>query len=274
MSPPPRTADLAHRLVDLSLDDADRIAALAQALPAGAAISRRTAAALHGFHVFSHRERHERLPLECTVPRGAERVRRPGVLSCTSTLRGDVTSLGGLPVTTVQRTVLDIARYCVPDVAIAMLDRALRQGLRDRDDLLDRLEEVRGDRGVGQARHLLRAADAGSESPGESACRLRLVDAGFDRPQTQIRVERPNGRHYRLDTGWEERRLAVEYDGFEPHAGPVAFARDTRRRAWLAGQGWTVLVAHSGHVFGRAMDLELAVGEILGVAPRNRRRTW
>ncbi|WP_432560836.1 hypothetical protein [Kineococcus sp. SYSU DK003] len=274
MPQPPRTAELAHHLVDLSLDDAARIRALARAIPDGGAVSRRTAALVHGFHLFGHREQSERIPLQCTIPRGAERVRRPGVQSFTSTLRGDVVDLDGLPVTSIERTVLDIARYCTPDVAIAMLDLSLRRGLWDREALLERVEEVRGDRGVGKARYLIQAADPGAESPGESACRLRLLDAGFDRPQTQILVPRGRGRHFRLDVGWEDLLLAVEYDGVEPHAGGEAYARDTRRRAWLSDQGWTVLVAHKGHVFGTSTELQNAVGEILGVAPRTRRRLW
>lgn len=274
VSHPPRTADLARRLVDLSLDDADRVRALATALPAGGAVSRRTAAALHGFHLFGHREQNARLPLQCTLPRGSERIRRPGVESFTATLDGDVTHLDGLPVTTVERTVLDVARWCPPDLALPMLDLALRRGAWDRDELLARAEEVRGDRWVAQARYLITVADAGAESPGESLLRLRLADAGFDRPQTQIRVERGRGRHYRLDLGWAERRVAVEYDGVEGHDGAVHRAHDTRRRQWLFAQGWTVVVAHKGHVLGRSMELENAVGEILGVAPRNRYRRW
>lgn len=234
----------------------------------------RTAAALHGFHLFGHKEQGTRLPLQCTIPRGSTAVRRPGVQSFTSTLDGDVTSLGGLPVTTLPRTVLDVARYCTPDVGIAMLDQSLRMGLWDRDDLRARIEAIRGDRWVDRARNLIEAADAGAESPGESACRLRLWDAGFPRFQTQIRVERGGGRHYRLDMGLREILLAVEYDGVESHEGPERFAHDRRRRAWLFDQGWSVLVAHKGHVYGSSMDLELAVGEILGVAPKNRRRTW
>ncbi|GAH59580.1 unnamed protein product, partial [marine sediment metagenome] len=36
---------------------------------------------------------------------------------------------------------------------------------------------------------------------------------------------------YYLDMGWEERRLAVEYDGDHHRSNPVQFARDVRRLA-------------------------------------------
>ncbi len=49
---------------------------------------------------------------------------------------------------------------------------------------------------------------------GESWLRLRIVDAGFPRPVVQIEVLDADGRCvYRLDLGWPDRRLAVEYDG-------------------------------------------------------------
>ena len=96
--------------------------------------------------------------------------------------------------------------------------------------------------------------------------RLRVVDAGFPRPEPQIWVHDARGAPlYRLDMGWREVRAAGEYDG-EEHHGPDEAEHDRHRRAVLEQEhGWTVLVAGRGDVLGRDMGLERAVGEVLGL---------
>jgi len=212
--------------------------------------------------------------LECTVPRGADPVRRHGVSSYSAILTGDVTEIRGIPVTSVSRTVLDVARWCAPDAAIAMLDRSLAMGLWDPEEVLEHAEQFRGDKGIRWARHLVAAADPGAESPGESACRLRLVDAGFPRCQTQIRVRRSAGSPLRIDMGWAEFGAAVEYDGREPHSSTEAAIRDRWRREWLGTRDWTIVPARSRDVYGTDMALEYAVAQMIGVPPRHHRRLW
>jgi hypothetical protein len=66
---------------------------------------------------------------------------------------------------------------------------------------------------------LMRAApfsaevDAGAQSPKESWLRLLLVDAGLPAPTTQIPVLDGYRVVALLDMGWEECKVAVEYDG-------------------------------------------------------------
>ena len=80
--------------------------------------------------------------------------------------------------------------------------------------------------------------------------------------------------NYRLDLGWPERRVAVEYDGEEFHGTPEQRVHDERRRATLERCGWTVISVGSGEVLGRSLALERGVGELLGLEPATRSRLW
>ena len=48
------------------------------------------------------------------------------------------------------------------------------------------------------------------------------------------------GRVAYLDAGWEDIRLAIEFDGAGTHGGDYR-ERDLRRDTWLASLGWLVL---------------------------------
>lgn len=80
--------------------------------------------------------------------------------------------------------------------------------------------------------------DGGAESLPESRLRLLLVRGGLPRPETQI--EFPELR-IRVDLGWREWQVAVEYDG-------VQHWNDRRQRSWdidrialLEEAGWVVV---------------------------------
>lgn len=271
----PRNRRLSDVLADLSVPEPVRRSAAAAALPPGAALCRRSASREHGLDLLMPDERVRPANVQCLVPTGQEPISRTGVSCFVSDLDGvDVVVLDGLPLTAVDRTLLDIARFERTPLALAILDRALAARAFSPPVLLARLDRLSGQRGVGRARRLITLADAGAESPGESWCRLRVVDAGFDAPETQIEVPRPGrASPFRLDMGWSARRKAVEYDGVEDHSCLQDRAYDAARRRWIEAQGWSVLVVGKGEVLGTRPTLELAVGELLGEAPRIR-RTW
>ena len=84
--------------------------------------------------------------------------------------------------------------------------------------------------------------DGGAESPQETRTRLLLIAAGFPRPRTQIMVCDEFGYFIaRIDMGWLEWKVGVEYDGPQHWAGPAAHARDVERIADLEAQGWTII---------------------------------
>ncbi len=261
-------------LTDPGADERLRLRAAASVLPPGAAIARRSAAGVHGFRSAVPHESDPAAEVHVVLPTGRSALRRPGIRSWSADTDGDVVLVDGLPVTSPLRTALDAARFEPPPVALAMLDLGLRRGLFARGEAQERLARQPGERGVARARRLVDLADPGAESPGESWLRLRCADAGFPAVTTQIEVPRGRGRPYRLDLGWPERRVAVEYDGREFHEGAAQRAHDERRRAHLARLGWTVVGVGAGEVLGRSSELERGLGELLGLQPRLLARTW
>jgi very-short-patch-repair endonuclease len=68
-----------------------------------------------------------------------------------------------------------------------------------------------------------------------------MLDGGLPAPVLQHEVVDANGRRWRLDFAWPERRVALEYDGVAWHSGAEAFFRDRRRYATLQELGWVVV---------------------------------
>jgi hypothetical protein len=68
---------------------------------------------------------------------------------------------------------------------------------------------------------------AAAESPQETRLRLLLVRSGFPRPVTQIPVRNDRGRVVRrIDMGWPDRMVGVEYDGEQHWTNPRTHAED------------------------------------------------
>ena len=107
---------------------------------------------------------------------------------------------------------------------------------------LRELPRFKGFRGVVQLRELAPLVDPRSESPGESALRLRWLDAGLPAPELQVPVRAAGILRYRGDLGLPALRFLAEYDGREHHTTPADRAYDEQRRAWLRDRGWVVVV--------------------------------
>jgi hypothetical protein len=163
-----------------------------------------------------------------------------GVVTYRDTLLGDeVTSMGRMSITTAERTAFDLARRGPVGEAVARLDalaRATHFKAENVGVLAARHPHVSGRR---QVDRVLDLVDAGSESPRETWLRLLLIDDGFPRPQTQIPVLGPDGYPlYRLDMGWEDAMIAVEYDGSD-HRKLSRVRSDILRSEYLIRLGWT-----------------------------------
>jgi hypothetical protein len=151
----------------------------------------------------------------------------------------EVQAIGGLPTTTPARTALDLAcRYPVGD-AVAAIDALARATDLKIADVELLAELYRGRRGIRRARVALSLIDAGAESPRETWLRLLLVRAGFPAPRTQIPVYDEYGQLVAvLDMGWQDIKLAVEYEGDHHRTDRRQFNKDIRRADALAELGW------------------------------------
>ena len=263
---------------ELPDDLASRAAAVALALPSRAALCRGTAGWLLGIgDVRGPGRASGPADVECVVPTGATPVRRAGLRCFQAPLQpADVVLVEGLRCTTPERTAADLARWLPRPMGLAALDALAHRALIDLDLVQLQLDHAVGYPGVAVARGLLPLVEPGTESFGESWLRLRILDAGFPRPQAQVWVRDLIGPPvYRLDLAYPALRIGLEYDGDAHHGSSANVAKDDVRRDRLRRElGWRVTGFHRGHVLGQQMHLERGVGELLGQAPTISRRTW
>ncbi|MGN7703417.1 hypothetical protein [Cellulosimicrobium sp. 22601] len=157
----------------------------------------------------------------------------------------DRTLVAGLPVTTLERTVVDCARSLPGAQALVVADSALRAGA-DPAVLGALLAEAAGRRGVRRARAVVGLADARSESPGESVVRWVVHDAGLPAPVPGLEVPTWRGSLW-VDLGWPEHRVAVEFDGAVKYSGGgfgdprSRLQQEKARHDALVEAGWVVL---------------------------------
>jgi hypothetical protein len=154
----------------------------------------------------------------------------------------EIAVIGDMRVTTPARTAFDLARRYPLDVSVAAIDalaQAVELKLADIELLVDR---YKGRRGTKAARAALELVDGGAQSPKETWLRLLLLSAGFPRPQTQIAVRNELGwpQAY-LDMGWEDIKVAVEYDGDQHRSSRAQYVKDIRRLEMLERMGWIVI---------------------------------
>ncbi len=121
-------------------------------------------------------------------------------------------------------------------IAIDALAQRTRLKVADVELLADR---YRGHRGIRQARTVIAMVDPGAESPRESSLRLLLIRGGFPPPTTQIPVYDQYGVLVAvLDMGWEDVKIAAEYDGDHHRTDRRTFNNDIRRSESLNELGW------------------------------------
>jgi hypothetical protein len=137
----------------------------------------------------------------------------------------EIGSWFGVPLTTMPRTIVDLARHD-RRTGIMAADAALREDCVTRTELGAALASARGWPGVRQAREIVSLADGDAESPLESIVRLALHDDGFPPPKLQRVVA-----GYRVDFLWPEYRLILEADGRGKYRDDALWhERSVRRR--------------------------------------------
>lgn len=170
---------------------------------------------------------------------------REVIRHCAALPEVDRTVHRALPVTGIERAVLDCAMTLPVDRGLVIADSALHRGV-DPGDLADRLRRFAGHRGVRRARTVLALGDGRAESPGETLVRLAVLRSGLPEPELQIGVATQSGTFW-LDLGWSRWKLAIEFDGFvkysSPYGGTAADAvfAEKRRQDALEDAGWKII---------------------------------
>ncbi|WP_059017140.1 DUF559 domain-containing protein [Mycobacterium sp. M26] len=169
------------------------------------------------------------------------RVRRDGLHD------NEVQVLRGLPLTTPARTAFDIARRGRVRSAVAGVDALLNATDVPVAEVSAIAAAHPHTRGLRQLEAVLGLADPGAQSPKESWLRLVIVEAGLPKPRTQVPVRSGDGwSTYYLDMGWEDLKIAVEYDGDHHRTDRLQYGRDIRRMEALSALGWIVIRVVAG----------------------------
>jgi len=153
----------------------------------------------------------------------------------------EMTRVAGLPVTTVARTAFDLGRHLPREEALVRLDALTRATPFAIQDVMLLAKRYRSARGTLRLREVLSLVDSGAASPIESWLRLLLVDAGLPAPSTQILVVDGWTLLALLDMGWEEFKVAAEYDGDQHRTDRRQYVRDIERQRKLERGGWILV---------------------------------
>ncbi|KLO46410.1 DUF559 domain-containing protein [Mycobacterium nebraskense] len=213
-----------------------------------------SASALHGAHWID-----AAAPLEIIH---SNRNPSPGLRVRGDRIECDEFSLiDGIPVTTPTRTVLDLGCWYPMDNAVAAMDALMGAADVKVADVEMLAQRYPARRGIRRARSALGLADAGAQSPKETWLRLLLIRARLPRPRTQIAVSDEFGDLVAyLDMGWEDVKVAVEYDGEQHRTDRRQYTWDIRRSEMLERLGWMVIRVVAGD---RPFDIVRRVGAAL-----------
>ncbi|CAN5695786.1 type IV toxin-antitoxin system AbiEi family antitoxin domain-containing protein [soil metagenome] len=204
--------------------------------------SHRTAAALWGLDGFQPGI------VEVTTPRWLRR-RRPGVRVHESTdlADGDRVERSAIPVTSIERTLIDLGAVVHRHKVEQALDDALQRRLTTPEQVRDRFVQLarRGRRGVGVLRPLLeRRLGTSGLRPSEFGRRVaRLLEgAGLAPPELEHVVHDAAGVFVaQVDLAYVLAQVAIECDGDQWHSGRQRRQGDLDRQNRLVLAGWTIL---------------------------------
>ncbi|MEV0701405.1 DUF559 domain-containing protein [Saccharopolyspora sp. NPDC050389] len=240
-------ADVTHEL---------RCRAAAMTLPADAIISGRSAATLLGVPLAGPND-----PVEVLVGGTNYMNRRFGLRAWARKSADDEhVPWDGIRLATPTRAAFDVLARNAPSFGIANCDAMLHAGLVNEDELAHFIA-TRRYYGVRKAQRAFELLDRRSESIPESVLRVTLVEGGLS-PTPQVEVYDERGFVARVDLAFEERKVAVEYDGAW-HANPEQQRHDRRRRKRLQKGGWTIIVVTADHLYGKPKETVSEVRQAL-----------
>jgi uncharacterized protein DUF559 len=197
---------------------------------AGAVLSHRAAAALWGIW------RSERL--EVTAP--SYRARRAIDVHASRLPQDEVTAHLGIPVTTVPRTLLDLAAVLPAHQVERAANEAQYQGHASRLSLADMVDRYPRRQGIKTIRAVLDQLQIGTTIT-RSELESRFLDflrtTGLPLPSLNAWLHLRD-RWIECDCVWQDQRLVVELDGHAAHHTRAAFERDRARDRALTTNGW------------------------------------
>lgn len=232
-----RVGDLGYRLVPSS--EPHQLLLATSALVPGAVVSHESAAHMHRIQ-----EDEPSMPTMSVHSRTTHDLPGVDVRRCHDLLESHVTEIGGLSVTTVERTIFDLA----PTRSLGSLSwtvgRLASDGRLSYAALVQVVSEIgrRGKPGTALMRELLESLDMdeSEESPLERRGR-RLLDDATCTCGYISEYPMPWSPRRRFDDAFPSHRVAVEWDSVRFHGQRESFERDRQRDREAVQRGWLVL---------------------------------
>jgi very-short-patch-repair endonuclease len=202
--------------------------------------SHRTAAALHAFDGFRADV------IEVLVPMSVFHRRKEVIVHHTRTLPPmDRDQVGAIPVTSKERTLIDLGAVAPADIVEEAFDGAERDRAVRRGRVEARYWALRapGRNGIGAMTQVLDGRLAVDDVPRSVLERrmLRLLErARLPTPEVGHRVGLSSSTAYILDFAYPRERLGIEVDGHGTHATRRARAADNVRMNALENAGWSI----------------------------------
>lgn len=152
-----------------------------------------------------------------------------------------VTKFRGLPLTTVARTVVDIARVSTFMQGVVAADSALHKDPAQKFAMCAVVEECGRWPGIEMARRVVEFADWVPESVMESCARVVFYEHGLPPPEFQIPILGMNGRVVaKADFCWPQFGAIAEADGIEKYTKRGDFKAHHQRDSRIREVGWEV----------------------------------
>ncbi|HEY5942005.1 MAG TPA: DUF559 domain-containing protein [Solirubrobacterales bacterium] len=226
----------------------------------GAVLSHQSSAVLWGIR------RKRRGPIHVTAPCGRQGLRRRKgiwIHRCKLT-EEDRESRDGFPVTTLARTLFDLAEVVSLDELKGAAEEAERLKLLRLPELEQCCERGRGRRALRPMRRLI--AELGPPDEGRSPLEIRFPQ--FVRThQLPTPVQNVDVLGHEVDALWPAAKLIVELDSWEHHGHRAAFERDRTRDLKLMIAGYrTIRVTHR-RLDREARQLAAEIRQLLGIDP-------
>jgi len=176
--------------------------------------------------------------------------------------------LGGIPLTSPGRTLVDVAAVLGVRELEAAVARAEREHLVTSEELANLPIRYEGHRGMRALRTVLGAPGGAAltRSAAEERFLALVREARLPAPQVNVRAG-----PYEIDFLWRSAGLAVEVDGFRYHAARSRFEGDRRKDAYLLAGGIAVLRLTWRQITGEPLAVVAQLAPALARAERDRR---
>ena len=178
-----------------------------------------------------------------------------------------VTKVGGVPATSMARTVVDLGRRGTLVSSVVLADSALRRGCKPAD-LKQVLADCRDWPGHAKAAAAVALASPLAESVLESVSRVVFARQGLPAPELQASISDADGFIGRVDFLWRDQRVVGESDGMSKYRDIVDVHLEKLRQERLEYAGFTVVRWTWDDIWTRSDWVVTRLVRALGLAGR------